>query len=272
MGVKLKKVEEYKVRELKVLQITDSKGGEFNYHSEQVEILLNGRELNETNLFLTYENVIVDIDNDIDETDRNIAKSMEAGAFIRKMYYSEDNMFSEHIYKFLAKGTWNGVEYGEEHGILFELLEDALRYENFIKLVTQKVEVNGYEVIEKQNAIKIIEETPLEEIAKLLINKRVYEECGAVCYLDLEDGNIKVSKDTTKLAETDITIAKYHKSDMLEGCKVNGEYIMEYEIAFLSSLLELDEFRQAIEEFYTEEELTMLKEFISEELINEIQK
>jgi hypothetical protein len=253
-GKTKEKVEEYKeVKEFKVLQITDAKGGELNYYSGQVEIILNGKHISENNLFLTSENIIVDIDNDIDETDRRIKKAIEAGAFIKKMYYVEDNMFSEHINNFNLKGKWSGVEYAEEHGIVFDFEKDALSYEKYISLTKEKVEVNGYEVIEKQNAIRIVEEIPVEGISKLLINKQKYKQYGAVCYLDLEDGVIKVAEDTTKLMETDIIINKLDKNDIFGGCIVNGEYVKEYKIAMLSSLLELNGFRQAIEEFYTVE-------------------
>jgi len=170
------------------------------------------------------------------------------------MYYIEDGMFSHHIDNFEAKGMWDGVEYGEEHGIVFQLEADAIRYERYVSLVEDKIEVNGYEVIEKENTIKIVEETPLEELAKLLISKQRYKECGSICYLDLESGVVKVDEDTCKLADTDIIIAELYKDDRFDGAIENGMYNNEYHVCLLGSMLELDGFRQAVEEFYITEE------------------
>lgn len=194
---------------------------------------------------------MLDIDNGIDTENIHIKNAMELGAVIKNMFFVEDSFFSDHIDNFEPIGIWDGIEYGEEHGIVFELENDAIRY---VSLVKDKIEVNGYEVIEKENAIKIVEETPLEELAKLLISKKRYKSCGSVCYLDLEEGIIKVVEDTKKLMDTDIVIAKLYKDDISGGCITNGTYNEEYHICLLASMLDLDKFRQAVEKFYTEEE------------------
>ena len=70
--------------------------------------------------------------------------------------------------------------------------------------------------------------------------------------MDLESGAIKVEEDTYKLSDTDIIIAELYKEDMPGGCIVNGLYNYEYHYCIVASNLELDEFRQAIEEFYSQ--------------------
>lgn len=240
------------MKKLKVLQLTDAFGGEFDYYSEQLEIAIEGKHISDTHYFLTDGNILVDINKDIDIENAHIKKAIELGAIVKTMYYAEDGMFSHHIDNFEAKGIWDGVEYGEEHGIVFELEADAIRYERYVSLVEEKIEVDGYEVIEKESAIKIVEGTSLEELAKLLISKQRYKECGSICYLDLESGVIKVEEDTYKLSDTDIIIAELYKEDMPGGCIVNGLYNYEYHYCIVASNLELDEFRQAIEEFYSE--------------------
>ncbi|MZK49021.1 hypothetical protein [Clostridium beijerinckii] len=243
------------MKKLRVLQLTDAVGGEFDFYSKQLEIAIEGKHISETNYFFTDRNMLVDINKDIDIENIHIKKAIEIGALIKTMYYVEDGMFSHHIDDFEAKGMWNGVEYGEEHGVVFELEYDAIRYERYVSLVKEKIKVNGYEVIEKENAIKISEETPLEELAKLLMSKQRYEECCSICYLDLESGVVKVDEDTCKLSDTDIIIiAQSYKNDRFDGAIENGIYNNEYHICLLASMLELDEFRQAIDKFYTNEE------------------
>jgi hypothetical protein len=156
------------MKKLRVLQLTDAVGGKLDYYSKQLEVAIEGKHISETYYFLTYGNMLVDIDKDIDIKNIHIKKAIELGAIVKTMYYIEDGMFSHHIDDFEAKGMWDGVEYGEEHGIVFEMEVDAIRYERYVSLVEEKIEVNGYEVIEKENAIKIVEETPLEELAKFL--------------------------------------------------------------------------------------------------------
>jgi hypothetical protein len=242
------------MKKLRALQLTDAVGGELDYYSNQLEVAIEGKHISETYYFLTDGNMLFDIDKDIDVENTHIKKAIELRAIVKTMYYAEDGMFSHHIDNFEAKGMWDGVEYGEEHGIVFELEADAIRYERYVSLVGEKIEVNGYEVIEKESAIKIVEGTSHEELAKLLISKQRYKECGSICYLDLESGVIKVEEDTYKLSDTDIIIAELYKEDMPGGCIVNGVYNYEYHYCIVASDLELDEFRQAIEEFYNTEE------------------
>lgn len=242
------------MKELKLLQLTDAVGGELEYYSKQLEVAIEGKHISDTHYFLTDGNILVDIDKDIDIENTHIKKAIELGATIKNMFFVEDRDFSYHTYNFEAKGIWDGVEYGEEHGVVFELEADAIRYERYVSLVEEKIEVNGYEVIEKESAIKIVEETPLEELGKLLISKQIYNVCGAVCFLDLEDGIIKAVEDTETLADTDIVIAQLYKEDMPGGCIVNGLYNYEYHFSIVASNLELDEFRQAVEKFYNTEE------------------
>lgn len=242
------------MKELNVLQLTDAVGGELNYYSKQLEVVTEGKYISETNYFLTDGDVLIDINNTIDTGNIHIKNAIELGATIKNMFFVEDNLFSHHIDNFNAIGIWDGVEYGEEHGIVFELENDAIRYERYVALVKDKIEVNGYEVIEKENAIKIVEETPLEELAKLLISKQRYKKCGSICYLDLESGVIKVEEDTYKLSETDIFICELYKEDLPGGCIVHGLYNYEYHFCILASDLELNKFRQAVQEFYATEE------------------
>lgn len=212
------------MKKLKVLQLTDAVGGELDYYSEQLEVAIEGKHISETNYFLTDGNMLVDIDNDIDIEDIHIKNAMELGATIKNMFFVEDYFFSDLIYNFEAVGMWDGVEFAEEYGIVFELEDDAKRYDRYVSSVQEKIEVNGYEVIEEENAIKIVEEKSLEELAKLLISKQRYKVCGSICYLDLESGVIKMDEDNCKLSEKDIIISKLYKEDMPGGCIVNGLY------------------------------------------------
>jgi hypothetical protein len=239
---------------LKVLQLTDAKGYEQNYYSAQLEALIGDKHITETYYFLTDDNVVVNIDKDVDSRDLNVKKAIEAGAVIKNIFYVDDNNFSEHSGGFNPKGVWDFVEHAEEHGVIFEKEIDAIKYEKYISLIKDKVEVSGYEVIEKDNAIKIIERTSIEELAELLLSKQVHKKCGTICYLDLKYGIIRVGEDTYELMETEIHICSLDKSWLFTACIVKGEYIKEYEVAMLTTLLELGYYAQAIEEFYTEGE------------------
>ena len=236
------------MKKLKVLQLTDAVGGELDYYSEQLETAIVGKHISETYYFLTDNNILVDIDKDIDTENAQIKEAIELGAIIKIMYFVEDNSFSNHIYDFNIIGFWNG----EEHGVFFESEEDAVKYERYVRLVEDIIEVNGYDVIEKENAIRIVEETPLEEIVELLVDKQKNNESGAICYLDLEIGIIKVIEDTYELEETNIIIAKLYGNKIFNGDAVDGECIKEYNSVAIASMLKLDNFRQSIEEFYDE--------------------
>ena len=238
------------MKKLKVLQLTDAVGVELDYYSEQLEKAIEGKHISETYYFLTDNDILVDIDKDIDIENTQIKEAIVLGAIIKIMYFVEDNSFSKHIYDFNTIGAWDGVEYGEEHGIVFESEEDAVKYEKYVQLVEDMVEVNGYDVMEKENAIRIVEETSLEEIAELLINEQKINESGAICYLDLKIGIIKVIEDTYELEEKNIIIAKLYGDKIFNSDAVEGEYIKEYNSVIIANMLNLDDFRQSIEEFY----------------------
>lgn len=95
--------------------------GELDYYYKQLEIATEGKDISETYYFLTDRNMLVDINNDIDTKNVYIKNAMELGATIKNMFFVEDGFFSDHIYNFETKGIWEGVEHGEEHGIVFEL-------------------------------------------------------------------------------------------------------------------------------------------------------
>ena len=138
---------------LKVLQLTDAKGYEQNYYSEQLEALVGDKPITETLYFLTEENVVVDIYKDIDGHDVNVKKAIKAGAKIKKIFYVNDRNFLEHINGFITKGFLNVVECLEEHGVMFEKETDAKKYEKYID------KLNGRdEFIEQIQNIESIDE------------------------------------------------------------------------------------------------------------------
>jgi len=145
------------------------------------------------------------------------------------------------------------LQYAQETD-MFDKDINVIKHEKYNELIKFKVEVNGYEVIQKESAMKIIEETFHEDLAKIMLSKQEIMNCGVVCFLDLADGLIKVVEDTQSLLESDIAICDLDKSWMFGGCIVDGMYIKEYEIAMLSSLLELGEYGRDIKEFYSGEE------------------
>lgn len=117
---------------LKVLQLTDVEGSDDAY-SEQLNALLgSNRHISETDYFWTRKNFIVDIEQDINEELPNIKQAIKLGAKVTNMYFVEDSNFSENMYEFEAKGIWAGVEYGEDHGVIFKLKRDAERFEKMI--------------------------------------------------------------------------------------------------------------------------------------------
>lgn len=120
------------MKKLKVLKLTDAVGGELKYYSKQLEVAIEGKHISDTHYFLTDGNILVDIDKDIDVENTHIKKAIEFGAVIKTMYYVEDGMFSHHIENFEAKGIWDGVEHGEEHGIVFEHKDDAIRFKRYV--------------------------------------------------------------------------------------------------------------------------------------------
>lgn len=127
------------MKKLRALQLTDAVGGELDYYSNQLEVAIEGKHISETYYFLTYGNMLFDIDKDIDVENTHIKKAIELRAILKTMYYVEDRSFSDHIYNFEPVGMWDGVEYEEEHGVVFELEKDAIRYERYVSLVEDKL-------------------------------------------------------------------------------------------------------------------------------------
>lgn len=128
------------MKKLKVLQLTDAKGHEQSYYSEQLEALMGDKHITETDYFLTENNIVIDIDKDIDKKDIHIKESIEMGAVIKNIFYVEDGRFSDHIYKFNSKGLFDCVEHAEEHGVIFLNETDAKKYEKYIKMLEVKDE------------------------------------------------------------------------------------------------------------------------------------
>lgn len=228
------------MKKLKVLQITDVTGGELDFYSEQLIIALQGKHISETHYFLTDTGILIDIYKDIDEKDMNILNAIEAGAYIRSMYYVDDTMFSHHIYDFRAKGMLDGVEYGEEHGVVFELECDAIRYKRFLSLIEDKIEVDGREFIRKENAIMIIEELEVSEVVELLLKAQDYKDCGSVCYIDLENGAVDACSEDLKTSWNEILIARLDKD------------CTNKDIEKLKKYVQYENYRLGIEEFYNE--------------------
>lgn len=133
------------MKKLKVLKLTDATGGEEDYYSKQFELLIDGKHISETNYFLTDANYIVDIQKDIDSNDLNVKNAIAEGAVIMTMYYVDDENFSSHIYDFEADEFWDGVEYGDDHGVIFKLKSDGENYEKYVHSIKEN---NDYEIEE----------------------------------------------------------------------------------------------------------------------------
>lgn len=141
------------MKEIKVLKLTDARGGECEFYSEQYEALLNGIHISDTDYYITDGNYIVEIDNGIDLTNNNVKSAISIGAVAKDMYYVEDNKYSENLYDFDAEGFYDGVEYGEEHGVIFKLESDAKKYEEFINIKIKIVEKLKLELVNKTMTI-----------------------------------------------------------------------------------------------------------------------
>lgn len=258
------------MKKLKVLKLNDVVNCNGHLYSEQLNCVLGDKNhISETNYFWTDSNYLVDIDNDVDETLPNIRNAIELGATIETMYFVADEDFSHHVYEFDEEykftGFWEGVEYGMEHGIIFALESDAVKYQKFVDLVSSRdyrydtISGYRYNTISKEAAIKIIENTPIEEIARRLLKKQKYQKNGAVCYLDLETGIVRVSEEC-ELYETEILLAflskDYNRVDKredyyLQNIEMNIE---EYDALKLASFIELEDYKTALDKFYGEED------------------
>jgi hypothetical protein len=138
---------------LKVLQLTDGKGYEENYYSAQLEALTGDKHINDTMYFLTDNNVVVDIDNDLDRRDVYVKRAIKAGAVIKNIFYVDDSNFSKHTDGFNPKGVWDFVEHAEGHGVIFEKESDAKKYEKYVNLLNYRDEF-----LEEIKDIEVIEE------------------------------------------------------------------------------------------------------------------
>ena len=122
------------MKKLQVLKLTDATGREECYYSKQFELVLDGKHISETNYFLTDNNYIVDIEKDIDSSDVHVKKAIAEGAFLTNMYYVDDENYSDHMYDFKADGFWDGIEYGDDHGVIFKIKNDGESYERYINI------------------------------------------------------------------------------------------------------------------------------------------
>lgn len=236
------------MKKIRVLEVTDAKGYEQSYYSEQLKALLEDKHIAETQYFLTDNNIVIDIDKDIDKKDIHIKKAIEAGAVIRNMFYVEDNNFSKHIYGFNAKGVLNGVEHGEEHGVIFEYETNAKKYEQYI----DKIKVRD-EFLEEMQDIEDIDEIffckkigkvvapefihfissgedDIREISESNVNK-VYKK-GKICPLGMgyliDKNEWQWLEDSNEENFDTIYITAYSENDNLkELCDYN---INEYEV------------------------------------------
>lgn len=152
------------MKKIKILELTDAKGGDCEFYSEQFEALLNGIHISQTDYYLTDGNYIVEIENGIDLENNNVKNAISNGAIIEEMYYVDDKTYSENLYDFDAEGFYDGVEYGEEHGVIFQLESDAVNYEEYIRLN------NPEEIVKKLNEELIGKIMPIKDINFICIN------------------------------------------------------------------------------------------------------
>lgn len=141
------------MKKIKVLELTDARGGECDFYSEQFEALLNGIHMSQTDYYLTDGNYIVEIENGIDLENNNVKSAISMGAVAKDMFYVDDKTYSENIYDFDSKGFYDGVEYGEEEGVIFKLESDAKNYEEFINVKIKIVEKLKLELVNKTMTI-----------------------------------------------------------------------------------------------------------------------
>ena len=175
------------MKKIKVLKLTDAIGGECEFYSEQFQVLLNGKHISQANFNITDSNYIVEINNGIDLTDINVQNAISNGAIIEEMYYVDDKTYSENLYDFDAEGFYDGVEYGEEEGVIFKLENDAKNYEDFINIKIKIVEKLKLELENKTTTVSEL----IILCQKEMVGTR-YEEYNN----ELKD-NIELSSDNT---------------------------------------------------------------------------
>jgi len=258
------------MKRLLVLRLNDVEQG-FNgdFYSEQLDYVL-GEEyehISDTNYYWTDSNYILDIERDVDVYSPNIHKAIQAGATLEMMYYVDHHYHQVNFYDFeewvRTEGFSDCVEYGEEHGIIFKLKRDAQKYQSYLDLV----KINDF--IKKEEALNILENISLEEVAERLLKIQRYEEKGAVCYLDLDGGRICFSKDR-RLNEYEIEIMKigkyYNRFDKRETYYVNEWTccLEEFDAVRFVSTMKIENYEAQLEECY--EDITNRLEEIHDDL------
>lgn len=258
------------MKRLLVLKLNDvEQGYNCDLYSEQLNYIL-GEEyehISDTNYYWTNSNYIVDIERDVDVYSSNIQKAIQAGATLEMMYYVDHYYHQVNFYDFeewvRTEGFSDCVEYGEEHGIIFKLKSDAQMYQSFLDLV----KINDF--IKREEALNILENISLEEVAERLLKIQRYEEKGAVCYLDLDGGKIHFSE-SKRLEYSEIEIMAigkyYNRFDKREVYYVNewSCSVEEFDAVRFVSTIKIDNYEVLLDECY--EEITNSLEEIHDEL------
>lgn len=246
------------MKRLLVLKLNDvEQGYNCDLYSEQLNYIL-GEEyehISDTNYYWTDSNYIVDIERDVNVYSPNVQKAIQAGATLEMMYYVDHYYHQVNFYDFeewvRTEGFSDCVEYGEEHGIIFKLKSDAQKYQSFLDLV----KINDF--IKKEEALNILENINLEEVAERLLKIQRYEEKGAVCYLDLDGGKIHFSESKRlEYSEMEImAIGKYYnRFDKREVYYVN-EWpcsVEEFDAVRFVSTIKIDNYVDLLDECYEE--------------------
>lgn len=187
-----------------------------DFYSEQFDCILEEGEdkhISQTDYFWTNSHFIVNTERDIDVNLPNIQKAIQAGATIETMYYV-DHLFQSIDWYWYNFDEWIGaegfeecVEYGEEHGIIFKLRSDAIKYQAFLDFYKFS------NFIKKDEALRILKNVDLEyEAERIFKIRKKHSKQGVVCYLYLNDGRIYYSEDK-ELGDYEIEIMiidKYH--------------------------------------------------------------
>ncbi|NBI06090.1 hypothetical protein [Senegalia massiliensis] len=117
------------MRKLKVLQLTDMKDVKSKSYCKQFKIFLSTDGYKDEQYYLTKNNIIIDIDDNIDES--LFKEVIIAGAKVRTMYYVIDNEYSSHckLKRFQHFKYEEIKEYNKEKGVLFKNPNIAKEYE-----------------------------------------------------------------------------------------------------------------------------------------------
>lgn len=185
------------MKELKVLKLTDVQGAGKDFYSEQFNLFL-GEEgadnISETVFFITDENTIVDIQNDINEED--FKKAIKAGAELKTMFFVEDDNFGSHKdMETFVDFDYENVGYDEEYGVLLHTPKKAEEYERKLERV-QEIE----EALPKDEIMDIIDNLDKNELVEELYENHFYASQGSGLYINLQDG--EVFRDTAEVSYT----------------------------------------------------------------------